>query len=310
VKRIEYSAYGGPEVMRVADFEPRHPGAGEVRVSVKAAAINPVDWKIRKGDMAMVTGRSFPRAMGLEFSGVVEAVGHGTSRVQPGDAVYGVAPIRACGSFAEMLVTKESLIARKPDAVSFETAACLSVAPVAAWCGLVHKARLGRGQRLFVAGCAGAVGSAAVQFALQMGAQVEGSCRSEDMSHARQLGVTSVVDYASDDLRRFEGRFDVVFDASGKLAPDQAMPLLVPGGGMLLDLNFSLGRLVRDMFLRRYGMVVAKQSVELLELIGEKVVQGKLKIQVGCTASLEDAIGLITDVEGGAKVGGRAVIVM
>src|SRR5213592_4754031 len=87
MKRIQYHQYGGPEVMRLEDFEPALPGPGEVLVRVRAAAANPMDWGIRSGAMKMVTGRKFPRALGYDFAGVVEAVGEGVTRLTVGDEV-------------------------------------------------------------------------------------------------------------------------------------------------------------------------------------------------------------------------------
>lgn len=91
MKRVQYDRYGGPEVMRLTEFDLGAPGEGEVAVRVKFAAINPIDWKVRNGDLKMVTGRSFPRALGSDFSGTVMAVGPGVTRFKPGDAVFGLA---------------------------------------------------------------------------------------------------------------------------------------------------------------------------------------------------------------------------
>nr|WP_281005077.1 alcohol dehydrogenase catalytic domain-containing protein [Mesorhizobium kowhaii] len=89
MKRIQYHQYGGPETMKLEDFELRAPGKGEVAVKVNFAAINPIDWKVRNGHLKMVTGKKFPRAFGSDFSGTVISVGPGGTRFQVGDACSG-----------------------------------------------------------------------------------------------------------------------------------------------------------------------------------------------------------------------------
>ncbi|WP_167444447.1 alcohol dehydrogenase catalytic domain-containing protein, partial [Streptomyces diastatochromogenes] len=89
MRRIQYHTYGGPETMRLEDFELPTPGNGEVAVMVRATSVNPIDWKLRQGQLKMMTGRSFPRTMGSDFSGVVSAVGPDVTRFKPGDEVFG-----------------------------------------------------------------------------------------------------------------------------------------------------------------------------------------------------------------------------
>ena len=310
MKRIEYDRYGGPEVMRLAQFEPAAPGPDEILVRVKVAALNPVDWKIRNGDLSFMTGRKFPRAMGTEFSGVVERTGVAVTRLRPGDEVFGAVLMKDSGAFAEMLVTKTSLAVRKPPTLSFEQAACLSVAPVAAWRGLIEKAQIAAGQRLFVAGCCGAVGRAVVQLAKQRGASVTGSCGPADREAARQLGVDEVLDYTQGVPAALQARFDVVFDTAGKLSVSAGLALLAPRRGVLLDINVAPGRMLRGLLSRRYKIVMGMQSVPVLEALAAAAVEGTLHVQVGRTAPLAQAIELITDVEQGRKAKGRSVIVM
>ncbi len=165
MKRIQYDKYRGPELMRLADFELPLPGKGEVAVKVKFAAINPIDWKVRSGYLKFVTGKAFPRAMGSDFSGTVISVGPGVARFKPGDAVFGLSRIKESGALGDAVITEESFLAKKPDSISFEDAACLGTPGVTAWNGLVDKANLASGKRVFINGCTGAVGEAAVQIA-------------------------------------------------------------------------------------------------------------------------------------------------
>ncbi|GLS22925.1 hypothetical protein GCM10007874_59450 [Labrys miyagiensis] len=175
MKRIQYYTYGGPEVMHLEDFELLTLAKGRITIKVKFAAINPIDWKVRQGNLKMLTGKSFPRAMGSDFSGTVLNVGTGVTRLKPGDPVFGLSRLKESGSLGEAVVTNEIFVAKKPSELSFEQAACLGTAGVMAWMGLVDKAGLKAGQRDFVNGCTGSVGETVVQLAHMLGGHCHAS---------------------------------------------------------------------------------------------------------------------------------------
>jgi NADPH:quinone reductase-like Zn-dependent oxidoreductase len=100
MKRIQYDQYGGPGHMRIADFEPSNPGKGQVLIRVSAAAANPMDWKIRRGDLKFMTGRRFPRGVAHDFAGTVERVGKDINHFKTGAAVFGAVGFKAAGTFA------------------------------------------------------------------------------------------------------------------------------------------------------------------------------------------------------------------
>ncbi|UWU31744.1 NAD(P)-dependent alcohol dehydrogenase (plasmid) [Rhizobium sp. WSM1274] len=309
MKRIQYSRYGGPELMRVEDFELPAVGTGEVAVRVKFAAINPIDWKLRAGQMKIVTGRTFPRAMGMDFSGIVTARGSDVSRFKIGDAVFGLAKFKESGAFGQAVVTRETFLAVKPENISFEDAACLGTPGVTAWNGLIDKAKLRPGQHVFINGCAGAVGEASVQIALLFGATVSGSCSAHDMERARSLGVKTVYDYRTTDLAKIAARFDVVYDTAATLTVSVAMNML-NNGGVFLDLNPGLGKFVRAVFDRRLKPIIGSPRAEILEKVGEAAGAGKFRIPIGKTVALDSAISLIGELERGGKLGGKGVVAM
>src|SRR5450631_2561527 len=185
MERLEYDAYGGPEVVHLSAFALREPQADELVVRVAAASINPMDWKIRNGDMKMMTGSKFPRAMGTDFAGTVEAVGSKVSRFKPGDAVVGTVPMKSSGAFAPMLITTQDLVVKKPEALSFNEAATLPIAGVTAWHVLVNIAGLRAGQRLLINGASGAVGQSAIAIARAIGAMVIGRVGPQSMAQAK-----------------------------------------------------------------------------------------------------------------------------
>lgn len=310
MKRIQYDKYGGPELMRLEDFELITPGQGEVAVKVKFAAINPIDWKVRNGHLKMVTGRVFPRAMGIDLSGTVISVGPGVTRFRPGDAVFGLARIKESGAYGDAVVTNETFLAKKPDNVSFEDAACLGTPGVTAWNGLVDKAKLTAGKRVFINGCAGSVGEAAVQIARMLGATVSGTCGAEAMERARSLGVETVFDYRTTDLSKLGERFDVVYDTAAAMKTAVGLSLLRKKGGVFLDIDPTPGKFLRSIFNRRLKPIVCTPRSDILDGLARAAKERKLRLPVAEVVPLSEAIPLITALEAGRKLGGKGLVAM
>jgi NADPH:quinone reductase-like Zn-dependent oxidoreductase len=309
MKRIQYAKYGGPELMKLVDFVPVVPGKGEVAVKVKFAAINPIDWKVRNGYLSMVTGKSFPRAMGSDFSGTVIAVGADVTRFKPGEAVFGMARLKESGALGQIVVTDESFMALKPENVSFEDAACLATPGVTAWNGLVDKAKLVGGKQVFINGCAGAVGEAAVQIAQMLGADIAGSCRESDIDRVKALSVRAAYDYRSTDLQNLGRRFDVVYDTAAVMTPRMGTGLLNKGGAYL-DINPTPARFIRSLFDRQLKPIVCTPRAEILDALARAAGSGKLRLPVATIVPLRDAVGLIAALEQGRRLGGKGLVAM
>ncbi|GAB2539372.1 NADP-dependent oxidoreductase [Nocardia heshunensis] len=307
MKRIQYHRYGGPEVMRLEDFEPSRPGAGEVLIRVRAAAANPMDWKIRSGQMRLVTGRRFPRGMGHDFAGVVEAVGEGVTRLEIGDEVLGAAPIGTPGAFAEMALANERGVVAKPAELSFEAAAAIPTVGVTAYQALIGKANLQAGQAIFVHGCLGGVGRAAVQLALAHGATVGGSCRATAAQDARDLGVDPIVAFDFDPAP-LRGRFDLVFDTAGTLSAKVARTLLKPGG-RIIDINPTPVKFARSALPGPFRVMITQPVTADLEAVARAAGQGALRLPIARTVSLAAAIPALTELEQvGTFPGGKLII--
>lgn len=309
MKRIQYYSYGGPETMKLDDFELKAPGPGEVAVKIKFAAINPIDWKVRNGYLKMVTGKTFPRAMGSDFSGTVTAIGAGVTRVKVGDAVFGLAPIKNGGALGEAVIAPEAFVARKPDSVSFEAAASLGTPGVTAWNGLVDKAALSAGKHVFVNGCTGAVGEATVQLAKMFGASVAGTCSAQAMEWARNLGVQPLFDYRTTDLSKVGERFDVVYDTAGTMTVAAGLGLLRKGG-VYLDIDPTPIKFLRSVFNRQLKPIICTARADILDGLAKAAGDGNLHLSVATIVPLNDAIRLITALEAGHKVRGKSLVEM
>jgi NADPH:quinone reductase-like Zn-dependent oxidoreductase len=294
-KRIQYHRYGGPEVLRLEDADLPQPGAGEIRARVRAAAANAMDWKTRNGEMKIVTGRRFPRGIGHDFAGIVEAVGDGVTRLAVGDEVLGAASLKAPGAFSELVIAEEKSVVRKPPGVSFADAATLPVVGVTAYLALNKVGRLQPGQAVFIAGVLGGVGRSAAQLALASGASVAGSCRATVADEARELGVDPVVDVDFDaaPLRR---RFDIVFDTAGALPGSTSRALLKPGGH-IIDIVPTPSKVIRSIGSRSFHLMMARPGPEDLEAVARAAADGVLKVPIARTVPLDEAIDALADLE-------------
>lgn len=309
MKRVQYHRYGGPELMKLDDFQLRALGKDEVAVKVGFAAINPIDWKVRNGYLKMVTGKKFPRAMGSDFSGTVISVGAGVTRFRPGDAVFGMAHIKDGGALGEAIIAPEAFLAKKPDSVSFEDAACLSTPGVTAWNGLFDKAGLKDAKSVFINGCTGAVGEAAVQLARRLGATVSGSCSAQAMERAREIGVQKTFDYRTTDLATLDDRFDVVYDTAGTMNVATGLRLLGKGG-VFLDIDPTPGKFIRALFNRKLKPIICTARADILGGLASVAAEGKLRLPIAEIIPLTEAITMLTKLESGLKLGGKVVVRM
>lgn len=308
MKCVRYDRYGGPEVLRLDDIEPHEPGRGQIRVRVMAASVNPMDWKIRSGQLKMMTGSRFPRGLGHDFAGVVEAVGPDVKAFEVGDEVFGATGLKEASTFAESLVTDEKWTFIKPPALSFEVAAALPIVSMTAWTGLVDKAKLRAGQSVFVTGCLGGVGRAAVQLAALRGAVVAGSCSAAGREEALALGASEVFDYRALDLASLRRRFDVVFDTAGFLSLGQCDAVLKPGG-VALHIVPTPAKMIRSLVSSRHHTVFGTATPEGIAAIVDAAVAGKLVPKIGRIVPLSEAIAAITELETTGSPKGKLVIV-
>lgn len=310
MKQIQFDRYGDAGAMRLGWGDVPPPKPGQVRVSVRAAAINPLDWKQRQGAMRLFMDRRFPKGMGSDFAGVVEAVGEGVDAFQVGDEVLGTMDVKRPGAFAEVLVTEARNVAKKPSQLSFEEAACLPIPCTTAWAALLGKGRVSSGTRVLINGCTGAVGAMAVQLGVAQGAQVAGTCSRKSMGRARQAGLDQVFDYADPGSWRAAGQFDVIFDTAGTLDVGRGLSML-KSGGVFLDINPTPRRLLRGMLTRRYKMVFATMATRHLAEIAALAAQGTLKPAIGLERQFSEGVATIAAVEGGAlRVPGRVVLTL
>jgi NADPH:quinone reductase-like Zn-dependent oxidoreductase len=308
MRRIQYHRYGGPGVMRLEEVELPEPGPGQVRVRVMAASVNPADWKVRAGGLRLVSGSRFPRGLGHDFAGVIDAVGPNVTGRKVGDEVFGISGIRAAGAFSDYLLIAEKDAYRKPPSVAFDLAAALPMASVTAWSAVVDRAGVTAGQSVFVAGCLGGLGRAAVQIALMRGAKVAGNCSAAGREEALALGVSEVADYRGFEPSACAGRFDLVFDTAGELSLGDCKAMLKPGG-IAVHAVPSPAVLLASLFSPRHAIASGRPTPSRMAGIAEAAEQGQLVPKITRTVPLVDAIPAVTELETTGLPRGKLVIV-
>ncbi len=228
MRAVQYERYGAPEVLRVVDVETPRPGPGQVLVRVKAASLNPKDSLVRKGKFRRFTGSSFPRGVGYDFSGVVEALGAGVSRWQVGQPVFGMVNGWAGGAVAEALVVGADELALKPTSLDFEQAAALPLAALTALQALRDEARVQPGMRVLIHGASGGVGVFAIQVARVLGAEVTTTSSARNRELCLSLGAHAALDYQVDSGLEPQRQWGAFFDVFGNRRFSQVKPALGP----------------------------------------------------------------------------------
>ncbi len=238
IMKAYYSkSYGNSEASVYGDLPDPVAGPGQVLVEVKAVSINPVDWKIRRGDVRMVSGYRFPRIFGADFSGIVRETGAGATAFTRGQRVYGSKSIifDRGGALAELRAVEENKIRLIPDGMSFNDAASLPVAALTALNGLgkcgVRTGRPVNGtMEVLITGGTGGVGHFAVQIAKAIGARVVATCSPANADLAVSLGADETTGHNTGDLISSGRKFDAIFDAHGHMNAWSVHRLLQPGG--------------------------------------------------------------------------------
>ncbi|SDP31862.1 NADPH:quinone reductase [Klenkia soli] len=287
MKAVRFHEYGSADVLRLEDAPDPVPGPGEVRVRVAGVAFNPVDAGIRGGWVREAFPIAFPHVPGYDASGVVDQLGPDVTDLAVGDRVVGFLPMVADGAAAELVVAPEQAWVAAPTSVPLVDAAALPSPATTAWQAVVADAGLTAGQRLFVNGAGGAVGSFAVQLAAAAGIEVTAATGAAGAEHVRAEGAQHVVQHGQD-LGEL-GPFDAVLNL-GRVDADAArglLDLLRPDGVLV---NTVPGVPVPD-DPRVVGLFVRPDRAALRRLV-EMVDRGELHVDVAQRLPLAELAGV------------------
>ncbi len=277
MKAVRIERYGNEEVVEIADVDRPKPGAGQVLVKVKAAAVNPVDWKIREG-LGEMFGLKPPLILGCEVAGTVETVGDNVEDFSPGHDVYGYLGAYS-GGYAEYVAAPASEFVRKPKQINFDAAAAVPVGALTASQGIFDHGKLTSGQRILITGASGAVGSMAVQLANVIGAHVIGTGSGRNEEFVRGLGADEFIDYKKGKFEEEVSDVDVVFDTVGSETQDGAFRTLKRGGVLVSTVNPPSEEKAKQFGVKGAMVMVTPKPDQLAE-INRLVETGKLKVRV------------------------------
>src|SRR6266704_74392 len=322
MKAIVYHEYGSADVLKCEEVEKPTPKNDEVLIKVRAASVNPLDWRLMKGKpgiLRLFFGLSKPRLgrPGIDVAGQVEAFGKNVTQFKPGYKVFG----ECRGAFAEYACTAASKLVMKPDNVTFEQAASVNVAGLTALQGLRDKGKIQPGSKVLVNGAAGGVGTFAVQIAKSFGAHVTGVCSTRNIDMVRSIGADEVTDYTQHNFTTGNQRYDLILDCVGNHSFSECRRVLNPDGRSVMigaphdaSLMGLLAQMIKALLLsvfvsQKAVMFIAKSSQADLTLLGELIATGKLKPIIDSRYSLSDATDAVRQVEEG-HARGKVVITL
>jgi NADPH:quinone reductase-like Zn-dependent oxidoreductase len=318
MRAIVYDRYGPPDVLRLEDVERPVPKEDEVLIKVHATAVTRADCATReanrRGGLAVtllsrsISGLRRPRQriLGSEFAGVVEAVGAAAQEFAVGDPVFGSAGF-GFGAYAEFICTRESgRVAPMPAGMTFVDAAAVCDGGLnSLWC--LRLADIHKGRTVLVYGASGAIGTAGVQVAKYMGADVTAVCSTKNLELVRSLGADAVIDYTQEDFTKNGKTYDVIFDAVGKHSFSRCNSSLKMGGYYLATDGFT--NLLLALWTPRFGdkKVVFKLPPRYTKhdvlLLKELVEAGKFRAVVDRCYPLQDVVDAARYVETEQKTG-------
>ncbi|MEQ9319284.1 MAG: NADP-dependent oxidoreductase [Polyangiaceae bacterium] len=233
MKAATIRAYGGPEVFAIEEVPDPEVGPRDVLVEVRAAGINPVDAKMRRGVQRAIAPKRMPAVLGLDVSGVVVAVGAKVSRFGVGDEVFGSPTHRRQGTYAELVSVNERELALKPARLSHLQAASIPLVAQTAWQSLVTRARLGAGESVFIQAGSGGVGTFAIQLAKHLGAEVTTTTSARNLSLVKRLGADRTIDYRRERYDELLCEMDVALECLGGSHLPRARRILRRGGRLV-----------------------------------------------------------------------------
>jgi NADPH:quinone reductase-like Zn-dependent oxidoreductase len=311
VKAVVYDRYGPPDVLRVEDVPTPTPSAGQVLVEVAATSINLSDWETLQGSPAYsrIGGLRSPARpiLGSDIAGRVAAVGEDVTRFRRGDDVYGD-NLRLKGGFAEYALAPESVLAHKPEGLTFAEASTL---PQAGPIALQGTAGIVAGHRVLVNGAGGGSGSFAIQLAKRADAHVTGVDHAAKLDFMRSLGADEVIDHRAQDFTRGASAYDLVLDLVAHRSVFAYRRSLRPGGRCrcvggttraLLRVA-SIGWVVGRLTGRRIGVLAVRPGPERFEPLARLCLDGAVDIHIHATFGLDGVAEALALVGAGAALG-------
>ncbi|KPQ34486.1 MAG: Zn-dependent oxidoreductase [Phormidesmis priestleyi Ana] len=292
MKAAVISRYGPPDVFQIADIDRPEIKPDQLLVKVLASSINPIEWKMRKGMLKLLTGNSFPITLGFDVSGEVVEIGSQVTRFKPGDLIYARMDQLMGGAYAEYAAVSEKVAALKPRNMTHEEAAAVPLAGMTALQAIRDEGAFKPGQSVLINGASGGVGTYAVQIAKVLGASVvTGVCSGKNMALVKRLGADAVIDYTQQEVTQLKDKYDIVFDVVGNRSLSECQPILKPKGIYVTTQPYPGNYLKSILSLlwpgQKYKVILLKSKAADLEYLTEQIEAGKVCSVIDRTYSLE-----------------------
>lgn len=307
MKAIQYTRYGGPEVLGLVDLPTPVPAPDEALIAVCCASVIPGDWKVRAGHLQEMFPLDLPTIPGRDGAGVVTAIGPDCDWADIGDEVCFVTEHVEPGSYSEFVARPRRMTVPKPPGTSFAEAAAMVHAGVCAWIGLVETAKIRAGQKVLIHGGAGAIGGMAVQLAKNLDCNVYTTCSAANRDYVRGLGADEVIAYDDANFVDTVSGVDVVYDLVGGDVHEKSCRVLKPGGTLVWLIASPF-----DDVSATYGVTCKQAMVHdrrpTLESVAEAVGHATLTPQVSRIMPLADAAEAHRILERGENSRGRIIL--
>jgi len=233
MKAFVASRYGKANSVEAVELPEPELRDGDVLVQIHAASVNPLDLKIRNGELKPLLPYKLPLVLGNDLAGVVIKAGANVDRFKPGDEIYAKPDKDRIGAFAELIAISENDVAKKPRRLDMEQAASIPLVGLTAWQALVEKAKLRAGQKVLIHAGSGGLGTIAIQLAKHLGATVATTTSTANVEWVKRLGADVVIDYRSNDFETLLHDYDVVIDTQGGQTLEKSLRVLKPGGKVI-----------------------------------------------------------------------------
>lgn len=313
MKAVIINKYGSVEVLQYTDVEKPKIKSDQLLVKVHATSVNPIDWKIRKGMLKILTGNKFPMILGFDVSGEVVEVGEKVTLFKPGDLIYAYLDQVTGGAYAEYAAVSERVAALKPKNVSHEQASAAPLAALTALQALRDKGGIKPGHKVLINGAAGGVGTFAVQIAKTMEAEVTAVCSTKNVELAKLLGANRVIDYKKEDFTKDTVKYNMIFDMVGNRSFSECKNVLQPNGMYITTQPFP-GKFLESFLSvlvpgKKAKVIVVKPSGRDLAYLKDLIEAGKIHSVIDCTYPLSRIADAHAYSETGHAIGKLAIAV-
>ncbi|GAB3037857.1 NAD(P)-dependent alcohol dehydrogenase [Spirosoma pulveris] len=312
MKKVLYTQFGDESVLNIMEQAVPTIKKDQLLVRVKAVSINPLDWKVYGGEMKLMSGSSFPKSVGIDFSGIVEQIGSAVTGFTAGDAVIGILDVFKGGALADYIAVNQTDISPKPANLSFEQAAALPVTGLSALQIIDQLAAVGANQDVLINGATGGIGIFAVQLAKKRGARVTAVVSTKGITEAKKWGADAVVDYTRQSIPLLTQKFDAVIDLSTKLSFTEARGLMKPKAVFVSTLPSPLGLVssfINNLISgQKHKILIVKPTAERLAALA-KLAEANLQIVLASTYPLNQVREAYTEARRGKRIG-KSVIVL